>query len=103
MKKQLQFHFPNNLKTYFFLILASVISVFVIDIFLNISEFAQHYFKQINKTYPWLTFIITPLGFTMIIWFAKTKCHFVQSSGIPQVIAAMDSRHKKNSHSIIVF
>jgi H+/Cl- antiporter ClcA len=103
MKKQIKSHFPKELKSYFFLIIAGITTLLVIDFFLIISDFSQHTFKHLNSNYPWLTFIITPLGFMLIIAIAKKKCHFVQSSGIPQVIAAMDSRNKKIREKLLSF
>jgi H+/Cl- antiporter ClcA len=103
LKKQIKFHFPNELKSYFFLIIASITMLLVIDFFLTINDFSQHTFKYLNSNYPWLTFIITPLGFMIIVGIVKTKCHFIQGAGIPQVIDAMDSRNKKIRDKLLSF
>ncbi|SFV64369.1 Chloride channel protein [hydrothermal vent metagenome] len=103
MKKQLKYHFPQDLKSFVLLLIASIITIIVIDIFLQLSSFAQHSFKKINILYPWITFFITPIGFALIITFVKKQQHFVQSAGIPQAIAAMDSRNKKIRHKLLSF
>jgi H+/Cl- antiporter ClcA len=47
-------------------------------------------------------FIITQITFVVIIYFAKQYCHFVQGSGIPQLIAATDSRNKSIREQLLI-
>ncbi len=103
MKKRLAYHLPNELKIYILLAIASVVAVATISVFLLISEFSQHTFKTLIVTHPVLGFIITPLTFLAIIYFAKYYCHFVQGSGIPQLIAATDSRNKPIRGKLLSF
>ncbi|WP_122951181.1 chloride channel protein [Bathymodiolus thermophilus thioautotrophic gill symbiont] len=103
MKKYLSYHFPNELKVYASLILASVLTVIAITFFLQISEYSQHIFKTLIAKHPALSFIITPITFVGIIYFAKQYCHFVQGSGIPQLIAATDSRNKSIREKLLSF
>jgi hypothetical protein len=44
-----------------------------------IKGFSQHVFKTFIVEHPILNFIITPITFVVIIYFAKQYCHFVPS------------------------
>ncbi|WP_369178543.1 chloride channel protein [Candidatus Thiodubiliella endoseptemdiera] len=103
MKKYIAYHFPRELKTYALLTLASALTVVVITFFLSVSAFSQHAFKTFIVEHPALNFIITPITFVTIIYFAKHYCHFVQGSGIPQLIAATDSRNKSIRKKLLSF
>ncbi len=103
MKKYIASQFPHELKTYISLILASILTVITIEIFLEISEFSQHTFKAFIVKNPALSFIITPITFVSIIYFAKHFCHFVQGSGIPQLIAATESHNKSIREKLLSF
>ena len=94
MRRYISHQFPNELKTYISLILASLLTVVTIDFFLYSSDYAQHLFKQLIASQPELSFAITPITFVLIVYIAKYFCHYVQGSGIPQLIAANDSRNK---------
>lgn len=94
MRRYISHQFPNELKTYISLILASLLTVVTIDFFLYSSDYAQHLFKQLIASQPELSFAITPITFVLIVYVAKYFCHYVQGSGIPQLIAANDSRNK---------
>ena len=94
MRRYISHQFPNELKTYISLILASLLTVVAIDFFLYSSDYAQHLFKQLIASQPELSFAITPITFVLIVYVAKYFCHYVQGSGIPQLIAANDSRNK---------
>ncbi|BAS68121.1 chloride channel protein [Bathymodiolus septemdierum thioautotrophic gill symbiont] len=103
MKKYIASQFPHELKTYISLILASILTVITIGIFLEISEFSHHTFKVFIVKNPALSFIITPITFVSIIYFAKHFCHFVQGSGIPQLIAATESHNKSIREKLLSF
>ncbi|SMN13343.1 Chloride channel protein [Bathymodiolus heckerae thiotrophic gill symbiont] len=103
MKKYIVHHFPRELKTYASLILASILTVIAITFFLQISEFSQHTFRVLIAQQPILSFIITPITFVSIIYFAKYYCHFIQGSGIPQLIAATDFRNKPIRERLLSF
>ena len=103
MRRYLSHQFPNEIKTYASLLLASLASVVVITFFLQVSDEAQHIFKNLIATRPYLSFIITPLIFVGIIYIAKYYCHYVQGSGIPQLIAATDSRNKSIREQLLSF
>jgi len=103
MRRYFSHQFPNETKTYLSLLLASVISVITITFFLQVSDYAQHSFKNLINTNPYLSFVITPLVFVGIIYIAKYYCHYVQGSGIPQLIAATNSRNKGIREQLLSF
>ncbi|SFV83725.1 Chloride channel protein [hydrothermal vent metagenome] len=75
----------------------------VITFFLEVSDYAQHSFKNLIGANPYLSFIITPIVFVGIVYVAKYYCHYVQGSGIPQLIAATDSRNKSIREQLLSF
>jgi Chloride channel protein EriC len=103
MHRYLSHQFPNEIKTYASLLLASIASVIVITFFLEVSDYAQHSFKNLIGADPYLSFIITPIVFAGIVYVAKYYCHYVQGSGIPQLIAATDSRNKSIREQLLSF
>ena len=103
MRRYLSHQFPNEIKTYASLLLASIASVVIITLFLEVSDYAQHSFKSLIGTAPYLSLVITPIVFVGIIYIAKYYCHYVQGSGIPQLIAATDSRNKGIREQLLSF
>ncbi|CAC9589026.1 Chloride channel protein [uncultured Gammaproteobacteria bacterium] len=103
MRRYISHQFPNEIKTYISLILASLLTVITIDFFLYSSDYAQHLFKQLIADKPILSFAITPITFVLIVYIAKYFCHYVQGSGIPQLIAANDSRNKTIRQQLLSF
>ncbi|HAE04377.1 MAG TPA: chloride channel protein, partial [Gammaproteobacteria bacterium] len=69
----------------------------------EVSDYAQHSFKNLIGANPYLSFIITPIVFVGIVYVAKYYCHYVQGSGIPQLIAATDSRNKSIREQLLSF
>jgi H+/Cl- antiporter ClcA len=103
MRRYFSHQFPNEIKTYVSLLLAGIASVIVITFFLEVSDYAQHSFKNLIGANPYLSFIITPIVFVGIVYVAKYYCHYVQGSGIPQLIAATDSRNKSIREQLLSF
>ncbi len=103
MKRYLSHQLPSGIKTYTSLILSSIITVIAIDFFLASSDYAQHTFKHLIASKPYLSFAITPVVFVLIVYIAKYFCHYVQGSGIPQLIAANDSRNKSIREKLLSF
>ena len=103
MRRYVSHQFPNQIKTYLSLILASIIAVIAIDFFLLTSDYAQHTFKHLIAKNPSLSLIITPITFVLIVYMAKYFCHYIQGSGIPQLIAANDSRNKSIRQKLLSF
>ena len=58
------------------------------------AEWSDHSFKSIVDQYSWTPFIITPLGLLLIQWITRTFIPEAAGSGIPQTIAAMQSKNK---------
>ncbi|HCJ13535.1 MAG TPA: chloride channel protein, partial [Gammaproteobacteria bacterium] len=57
MRRYLSHQFPNEIKTYVSLLLAGIASVIVITFFLEVSDYAQHSFKNLIGANPYLSFI----------------------------------------------
>jgi len=103
MKRFVLHQFPIRLQTYLAILLASLLTIIVITFFIEISEFAQQAYKSTVKENPLLSFIITPFAYVSVIYVAKFYSHRVQSSGIPQVLAALDSRNKQIRKQLLAF
>ncbi|MBL7003271.1 MAG: chloride channel protein [Gammaproteobacteria bacterium] len=58
------------------------------------ADWADHSFQSFVKQYPWSPFIITPIGLILIQWITRTFIPEAAGSGIPQTIAALNSRNK---------
>ncbi|WP_246260810.1 hypothetical protein [Candidatus Ruthia endofausta] len=103
MKRYLSHQLPSGLKTYISLILSSIITLVAIDFFLASSDYTQHIFKHLIASKPYLSLTITPVVFVLIVYVAKYFCHYVQGSGIPQLIVANDSRNKSIREKLLSF
>jgi len=53
------------------------------------AEHANHVFMQWQQQYPYLPFILTPLGLVLITWITRELIPGAEGSGIPQAIAAL--------------
>jgi len=103
MKRYVLYQFPSKPQTYLVILLASLLTIIVITFFIEISEYAQHLYKQTVRERPLLGLIITPLTYVGVIYVAKFYFHRVQSSGIPQILAALDSRNKQIRQQLLSF
>ena len=103
MRRFVLHQFPIRLQTYLAILLASLLTIIVITFFIEISEFAQQLYKHTVKENPLLSLIITPFAYVSVIYVAKFYSHRVQSSGIPQVLAALDSRNKQIRKQLLPF
>jgi H+/Cl- antiporter ClcA len=103
LKNQVKFYFPRELKTYLFLIISACIAIIFINAFVMISDTAHQIFRASTEHYPTLFLILTPLSFTLIIWGVKKYLPYIAGSGIPQVFAAFDSKHKNKRHKLLGF
>lgn len=95
MKKYISHQFPRELKIYITLLVASIATIIIILYFLQIAEYAHFIFQKIVKDNTYLNLLITPLIFITVIYIDRKYCHFVGGSGVPQLVAANDSRNKK--------
>lgn len=95
MKKYISHQLPKEIKTYISLIFASLTTVIFISLFLKISEYGQYLFKNHISNILYLDFLLAPMAFALIVFIDKHYQSFATGSGIPQLIAANDSRNKK--------
>jgi H+/Cl- antiporter ClcA len=56
------------------------------------SDLAQLLFRDAASRVPWLPLLLTPFGFALIAWVARSWFDGAQGSGIPQAIAARRSK-----------
>jgi len=57
--------------------------------FAFVSDEIQHHFSRFAERFPYLPFVLTPLGFVALVWLTRRLAPEARSSGIPQVIAAV--------------
>ncbi len=69
-------------------------------LFAILSEKADMMFHQITAAGHWIPLIMTPLGLALIVWMTRNLAPGSQGSGIPQAIAALESRGKSKLISI---
>ena len=103
MKKHISHQFPRELQIYITLLIGCIVTVITILSFLQIAEYAHFLFQKIIKYDAYLTLIITPIAFVSIIYIDRKYCHFVGGSGVPQLVAANDSRNKKIRLQLLSF
>lgn len=53
--------------------------------------------------YPYLTWVILPLGMTALAWLTSRYAPYVSGSGIPQVIASLGLPHSANKTRLLAF
>lgn len=56
------------------------------------SEVANHLFRLMLDISPFLPFIVTPAGLMLTVWITRNLLPGTEGSGIPQVIACLESR-----------
>ena len=95
ISKQILYQLPKNPKTYLYILLSTLASVLAIAFFLELANNAQHIFKKLNNSTSYLTLVLTPIAFALILYFDKKTTGFIGGSGIPQLIAATDSRNRE--------
>lgn len=65
--------------------------------FAKIADQSQEYFDHLLRTWPWLPYLMTPMGFAVLAYTTRRWFPAAAGSGIPQVIAARkssDSAHR---------
>lgn len=103
MRRYLLHQLPKESKTYTTLLIASLSAVVVISIFLQLAEYTQHAFKSNIVGQEYLGFFITPIVFALIVYIDRNHANYAGGSGIPQLIAATDSRNKRIRLSLLSF
>jgi len=71
--------------------------------FAKAAAFIDHFFHQRIAPITWLPLIITPLGLIMVAWLTKRYFPGAEGSGIPQAIAALQSRHEPHRGALLSF
>lgn len=61
-------------------------------VFARLSHLADASFIGVSQQYPWLPFILTPLGLMLVAWLTKRFFRGSEGSGVPQVIASLDNQ-----------
>lgn len=57
--------------------------------FAKAADFAlEHHIHWVTR-YPWISWIIMPLGFMLIVWLTRRFAPYTSGSGIPQVLASL--------------
>lgn len=96
MRKYLLHQLPKESKTYLALALASVLALLAISLFLWASETVQYQLKALLLDQAYWGFLLTPAVFALIIYLDKHfDSGYAGGSGIPQLLAATDSRNKR--------
>lgn len=96
MRKYLLHQLPKAPKTYLALLLASCLALLAISVFLWAGETVQSHFKALLADQAYWGFLITPTVFALIIYLDKHfDSGYAGGSGIPQLLAATDSRNRR--------
>ncbi len=64
----------------------------VAAIFALLGESADYFYRNFFAEYPWLSFIITPVGLMLIVWLTRRFFAGAEGSGIPQTLIAIEGR-----------
>lgn len=71
-------------------------AVGLVAVFMAVSsEWANHTFFQVVEKNHYLPFIISPLGFILIVYLTRKYFPGAEGSGIPQVVATLELGHEK--------
>jgi len=71
-------------------------AVGLVAVFMAVSsEWANHTFFQVVEKNHYLPFVITPLGFILIVYLTRKYFPGAEGSGIPQVVATLELGHEK--------
>ncbi|MEQ7872730.1 chloride channel protein [Sphingomonas sp. ASV193] len=60
-------------------------------LFAKLADGAQSLFRNVVRSSEWLPFLVTPAMFVAVVWVTRRFFPAAQGSGIPQVIATIDS------------
>ena len=65
------------------------------------SDAAAHFFQRLIVQYPWLPFLITPLGLLSIAWLTRRYFPSAEGSGIPQAIAILEVKDEARRQEVL--
>lgn len=61
-------------------------------VFAKLAQYADDSFIKAVRQYPWLPFVVTPLGLVLVGWLTRRFFHSAEGSGIPQVIYVLEKQ-----------
>ena len=67
----------------------------VAAIFALLGETGDLFFRALYAQNPWLSFVVTPAGFILIVWLTRKYFPGAEGSGIPQTLIAIEGRGGK--------
>ena len=67
----------------------------VAAVFALLGDQADHVYRNLFDAWPWLSFIVTPLGLMLIVWLTRRFFPGAEGSGIPQTLIAIEGRGGK--------
>jgi len=82
--------------------LSAVIAGLCVAGFTWTTNIAGHGFSQLYNAMPWLALLLTPLGGMVVVWLTRRYVAGAAGSGIPQVIAALDTNLPTEKLSLFV-
>jgi len=94
MRRYVLHQLPKEPKTYISILFASLLTIVAVYIFIQIGEYIQLTFKVFTTDKAYISYFITPVIFALIVFVDKKYFNFSGGSGIPQLIAANDSRNR---------
>lgn len=71
--------------------------------FAKAAAFVDHLFLDEVARYFWLPLIVTPAGLVAVNWITRRYLRGAEGSGIPQAIAALQSRHEPHRGALLSF
>ncbi len=72
-------------------------------LFAVMCDHINRYFSKFALHYSWAPLIITPFGFMLIVWIMRYAFVGTEGSGIPQVMAALQTNNMKKRQSFVSF
>ena len=94
MRRYILHQLPKSPKTYASIVISSLFAVIAIYLFIQVAEHMQSVFNAIYSGKEYLIFLTAPIFFALIVFIDKKYFKYAGGSGIPQLIAATDSRNK---------
>ena len=74
--------------------LGALLVGFLTVMFVLMAKQADRTFLQLAERYPWMPFIVTPLGLMLISYLTRRFFPGAEGSGVPQTIAALQARNR---------
>ena len=72
--------------------------------FAKAAAYVDHLFhEEVVSRSIWLPLIVTPVGLVLVAWITRNYLRGTEGSGIPQAIAALQSRHEPHRGALLSF